>query len=224
MNKIFKIVITLLFSTVALAQGTKTINLGDVSEVEVFDRINVVLIPSNEYKAEVSGSNVNDVEFELIDKKLKIHFPLHKFLEGESTKVLFYYKELHRVEGNEGSNISNTDVLKGRELLLEAKEGAEVRLNIEAETVKTNVFSAGVVAVAGVAAVQVISVLSGGKFEGKDLITKETSVSVTAIGKAKIFATETVNAKVRLSGTIEVYGNPKQLTESRSMGGTIVRK
>ena len=77
---------------------------------------------------------------------------------------------------------------------------------------------------AGRAAVQEISIGTGGRFEGKDLQTEETTVTITTGGNAQVKASETVNAKVRAGGTIEVYGNPKNLNETRVLGGTIVRK
>ncbi len=224
MNKIFQIVTVLFISFSVSAQKTITKPLTDFSEVEVYDRITVVLIPSEETKAEISGAYFNDVELIQRNSVLKIRMPLKKLLDGEFTKVIVYYKNINRVVANEGSFVSNTDVLKNNQLSFDAKEGAQLRLNIETDFAKSRATTGGIIVLAGKAAVQEISIGTGGRFEGKDLQTEETTVTITTGGNAQVRASETVNAKVRAGGTIEVYGNPKNLNETRVIGGTIVRK
>ncbi len=224
MNKLFQIVTFLLISFSISAQKSAIKALTDFSEIEVFDRITVVLIPSNETKAEISGAYFNDVEFVQKNSVLKIRMPLKKLLDGEFTKVILYYKNLNRVEANEGAEVSNTDVLQGSRLDFEAKEGSQIRINTETEFAKSRATTGGIIVLAGKAAVQEISIGTGGRFEGKDLQTEETTVTITTGGNAQVRASETVNAKVRAGGTIEVYGNPKNLNETRVLGGTIIRK
>lgn len=224
MNKVFQTVTFLLISVSISAQKSITKKLTDFSEIEVFDRITVVLIPSNETKAEISGAYFNDVEFVQKNSVLKIRMPLKKLLDGEFTKVILYYKNLNRVEANEGAEVSNTDTLQRSKLDFEAKEGSQIRINTETEFAKSRATTGGIIVLAGKAAVQEISIGTGGRFEGKDLQTEETTVTITTGGNAQVRASETVNAKVRAGGTIEVYGNPKNLNETRVLGGTIVRK
>lgn len=224
MNKVFQTVTFLLISVSISAQKSITKKLTDFSEIEVFDRITVVLIPSNETKAEISGAYFNDVEFVQKNSVLKIRMPLKKLLDGEFTKVILYYKNLNRVEANEGAEVSNTDTLQSSKLDFEAKEGSQIRINTETEFAKSRATTGGIIVLAGKAAVQEISIGTGGRFEGKDLQTEETTVTITTGGNAQVRASETVNAKVRAGGTIEVYGNPKNLNETRVLGGTIVRK
>lgn len=224
MNKVFQIVTFLLISISISAQKSTTKKLTDFSEIEVFDRITVVLIPSNETRAEISGAYFNDVEFVQKNSILKIRMPLKKLLDGEFTKVILYYKNLNRVEANEGAEVSNTDTLQSSKLDFEAKEGSQIRINTETEFAKSRATTGGIIVLAGKAAVQEISIGTGGRFEGKDLQTEETTVTITTGGNAQVRASETVNAKVRAGGTIEVYGNPKNLNETRVLGGTIVRK
>lgn len=224
MNKVFQFITVLLFSVSTVAQKSKTLSLTDFSKIEVFDRITLVLVPANETKAEISGAYQNEVTLVQKNDVLKIRMPLKKLLDGEFTKVILYYKNLSRVEANEGSTVSNTDVLQGQNIDFEAKEGAEIRISTEVEFAKSRATTGGIIVLAGRAAVQEISIGTGGRFEGKDLQTEETTVTITTGGNAQVNASETVNAKVRAGGTIEVYGNPKNLNETRVLGGTIVRK
>lgn len=224
MNKVFQFITVLLFSVSTVAQKTKTVSLTDFSKIEVFDRITLVLVPSDETKAEISGAYQNEVTLVQKNDVLKIRMPLKKLLDGEFTKVILHYKNITRVEANEGSSVSNTDVLQGQNIDFEAKEGAEIRINTELDFAKSRATTGGIIVLAGRAAVQEISIGTGGRFEGKDLQTEETTVTITTGGNAQVKASETVNAKVRAGGTIEVYGNPKNLNETRVLGGTIVRK
>ena len=67
-------------------------------------------------------------------------------------------------------------------------------------------------------------ITSGGIFYGKDLITSQTSVSISAGGSADVNATTLVNAKVNAGGSISIYGKPKEIKQETFAGGIITEK
>ena len=83
--------------------------------------------------------------------------------------------------------------------------------------------SGGAISTEGAATNQDVLINSGGQYNGADLSTNQSEVSVSAGGRAKIRATEIVEAKVRAGGTIQVYGNPKVLDTKKLFGGKILR-
>ena len=194
---------------------------GNFNKVTSFDRIDVMLIPGNENIVQLDGKEAEEVELVNKNGELKIRMSLRKFLDGENISVTVYFKNLIAVEANEGSRIACGDKIKVTSFDVIAKEGAEIRLIFDVESLKVKVKNGATVTLDGNALVQDVVVNSGGRYFASGLMTNQTSVAVTAGGESHIFATEVVNAKVKAGGNVTIYGKPKEINKGIVAGGTI---
>jgi hypothetical protein len=202
-----------------------TKNLGDFSTVKVYDRISVKLVSASENKIVISGSRANDVEIVTKGNDLKVKMKLTKLLTGEDVTAILYYKSINDVEANEGAYISSEDTFKAPAFTLNAKEGAKIKLNLDAQNVKTKLHTGGEVELTGKAVNHDVTITSGGILKARSFATAQTDISVNAGGEADINASDAVIAKVRAGGNIDIYGNPKQVDKKITAGGNIeVRK
>jgi hypothetical protein len=205
-------------------QAQVTRNLGDFDEVKVFDKINVLLIPSKENKIEATGARADELETVNKNGELKIRMPLTKILAGEDITVKLYFKEIQAVSASEGSTVQSEHDFKQTSLAISANSGSKITLDIDVAnaTVKSN--SGGIVHLSGKASTQDVKITSGGILEARDLNTSQTSINVSAGGQSEIQASVLVNAKVRAGGSIFIYGSPKQINKEVFIGGTILEK
>ncbi|WP_330444001.1 head GIN domain-containing protein [Flavobacterium sp. C4GT6] len=213
------IVALLLFSGSLFAQETR--NLGDFSTVKVFDQIHVLMVKSNENKIVISGHDSQDVE--VVNKKdeVKIRMKFSKLLQGDDISVTLYYKYVDQVEASEGAYVSSEDTFKAVAFELNAKEGAQIKLNLDVDKLKSKIKSGAIITINGKASNHDVSINSGGILNSKDLNTAQTSVSITAGGEADVFATDFVDAKTTGGGDIDIYGDPKQVNKTNNIGGNI---
>ena len=209
----------LVFSSIAFGQVEK--NVGDFNKVTSFDQIDVFLVRSTENKVVLDGKNANDVELVNKNGELKIRMPLTKMLTGDDISVTVYFKKITSVEANEGSRITCGDTLKSVVFDINAKEGSEVKLILETEKLNIRVANGSKVILEGNADYQDVLVNSGGIFEAEKLKTNLSIITVNAGGEADIYATDSVDAKVRAGGDITIYGKPKQINQKIVAGGTI---
>lgn len=221
MKRIFSLVFVVL-AQFSFAQTT--IALGDFGDVKVFDKLSVTLIASNENKAVISGPEQSKVEIVNKNGLLKIRMPLEKMLSGEGTKVMLYFKKIHSIDANEGSNVTSAEIFKQTSLDLNSEEGAKITVSLDVDKTSIKAISGGIVIVKGKAVAQSVSVHSGGVFKGKDLETSQTTVSINAGGSADVYATTLVDAKVKAGGTIFIYGKPKEIKQETLMGGSVIQK
>lgn len=215
-----KIVFSLLvFSSMAFGQIEKKV--GDFNKVTSFDRIDVLLIPGNENIVQLDGKEAEEVELINKNGELKIRMPLKKLLDGENISVTVYFKNLVAVEANEGSRIACGDKIKSTSFDIIAKEGSEVKLILDVEKLNARVANGSKIEVQGNAKKQIVLVNSGGIYEAPGFETEHTTITVNAGGRALIFATEVVDAKVRAGGSITISGKPKKINKDIVAGGTI---
>lgn len=209
----------LLATTISFSQTSKI--LGDFDEVNVFDRINVTLIPSSENRIEVNGDRNNEVEIINNNGDLKIRMALKKLLSGETIDVKLYFKKLEAIDASEGSSVICNEILKQTAIEITAKEGAEINLKLDVLKAKVKSVTGAKIGLSGQANNQEIAIGTGGILNAKDLSTTQTTVTITTGGEATVNATDLVDAKVRAGGSIIIYGKPKQINQKTVLGGTI---
>ena len=215
-----KIVYSLLFiGSIAFSQTEKKV--GDFNKVTSFDKIDVLLIPSSENNIILNGSGSENVELVIKNGELKLKMPLSKIMSGDNVSATVYYKKIDAVEANEGSRIASEVVFKTTAFDIIAKEGSVVKLKIDCDRLAIKASDGSKVTLEGKVKNQEILVSTGGVYAAEKLISNQSIITVNTGGKATIYATDFVDAKVIAGGKIYIYGKPKQINEKKIAGGKI---
>lgn len=216
------VILSFFLSNLAIGQITK--RLGDFSKVTGFDQIEVHLVPSNENKITLDGTNSDQVELVTKDDELKIRMPFGKLLKGDDVVATVYFKNLEAVEANEGSNVIGYETLKSNVFDIIAKEGGKVKVAIESSKISVKASSGAVVNLSGDTSNVDAVVTTGASLEATECKTNQATLTVNAGGEIYITASDFVDAKTRAGGNIFIYGNPKQVNQKTVLGGSIVVK
>ncbi len=220
-----KIILMFFVFATQLNYSQTTIKLEDFDELKVFDLLNVTLVPSDENKIEITGTNQGNVETVNKNGLLKIRIYLTKILEdNKDLKVTLYFKKIESIDANEGSNVSCNAVFKQISMDLSTQEGARIEAELDVENTSVKAYSGGIINLMGNAVTQKISINSGGIVKAKDLVTSQTTINISAGGSAEINATTLVDAKMNAGDYIYIYGKPKQIKQQVIAGGTITEK
>lgn len=209
----------LLITTIVFSQTEKQV--GTFSKVTAFDKIDVFLVKSSENKVVLKGAKSSEVELLNKNGELKIRMSFGNLLQGDDVSATVYYTSIDAIEANEGSRISSNETFDGLLFDIIAKEGSEVKIKLEVDKLKARTSQGSILKLSGNVDYADILVNSGGKYEAKNLLTKQTTITGNAGGEADVYATDLVDAKVRAGGTILIYGNPKQINQKTIAGGTI---
>ncbi|WP_316634785.1 head GIN domain-containing protein [uncultured Flavobacterium sp.] len=209
----------ILFVQMSFGQVTK--DLGDFDSVKVFDKLSVKLVQSSENKIVIKGARESEVE--VVNKKglLKLRMPFPKLLSGNDLDITVYYKHLELIDVNEGANVTSKEAIKATSFKVSAQEGATIDVNLDVDKLKVSSVSGGSITLHGKAANQDASLGAGGYLLASKLTTSQTTVSVSAGGKADVNASTLVDAKVSAGGSIYIYGKPKQINQKTVFGGKI---
>lgn len=217
MKKIFYSI--LLVSAIGFSQVEKQV--GEFSKVTAFDKIDVYLIKSTENKVVLKGDKKEDVELVNKSGELKIRMSFGNLLKGDNISATVYYTNIDAIEANEGSRISSNEIFEGLLFDIIAKEGSEVKIKLDVDKLNARASQGSILKLDGNVDYADILVNSGAKYEAKNLITKQTTITGNAGGEADVYATDLVDAKVRAGGTILIHGKPKQINQKTIAGGTI---
>ncbi|MGV8813298.1 MAG: head GIN domain-containing protein [Gelidibacter sp.] len=214
-------IMTLFLSVNAIAQGDIEKNLGDFDEIKVYDLINVELVKSNENRAIISGDNKSDVELINKNGSLRIKMRLGQNFVGNKTVVTLYYKNIDVIDANEGSYVSSEDIFKQYNIELRVQEGAIIKVSLDVTDSKIKAVTGGEIEVVGKAVRQDISMNTGGIFQGKNLESESTYISISAAGEGHINASRLADVKIRAGGDVYIYGHPQKVNENKMLGGRV---
>lgn len=215
------LIILLFVSTIAISQNSITKNVGDFSELKVFDLIEVNLIPSTENKVVIKGENTQDVKIINEAGKLKIRMFLDNRFNGEETFVEVYYTHLKIIDGNEGAQITGNQTIKQNTIELKTQEGARIHVGLDVNFVKVKAVSGGIIEVSGSAQTQEVTVNSGGIYDAEELLSQDATLRITAGGEVSIYSKNSVDIRVTAGGDVMVYGKPKNVYKKTFAGGRI---
>jgi len=216
-----KLIIGAAILLVQMSFGQVTKELGDFDTVKVYDKLSVKLVQSSENKVVIEGAR--EAEVEAVNKNviLKLRMPFPKLLSGNDLDITLYYKHLELIDVNEGANVSSKEAIKATSFKVSAQEGATINVDLDVDKLKVSSVSGGSITLTGKADNQVASLGAGGYLLASKLNTSQTTVSVSAGGKADVNASTLVDAKVSAGGSIYIYGKPKQINQKTVFGGKI---
>ena len=209
----------ILFVQMSFAQVTK--ELGDFDTVKAFDKLSVKLVQSSENKIVIKGARESEVEVVNKNGILKLRMPFPKLLSGDDLDITLYYKHIELIDVNEGAIVTSSEAIKATSFKVSAQEGAKINVDLDVEKLKVSSVSGGEITLTGKASNQDASLGAGGYLLASKLVTSQTTVSVSAGGKADVNASTLVDAKVNAGGSIYIYGKPKQINQKTVFGGKI---
>ncbi|WP_109436251.1 MULTISPECIES: head GIN domain-containing protein [Aquimarina] len=214
--------LVMLLVTLGQAQDIITKNVGDFNELKVFDKIQLTLIEGKENKIEITGIKRRDVDIVQNGNLLKVRMRLDNLWDNNNTKVTVYYKQINKIDVNEGSRVEVDGLITAETLDLRAQEGASMMAKIDAGFIYAKAITGGEIELRGNAKEQEVSITSGGQYYGRDLRTNDTQVKISAGGIAEVNAKNYIKANTNAGGRIRIFGNPKQMDTQKLLGGKIV--
>ncbi|AUP79418.1 head GIN domain-containing protein [Flavivirga eckloniae] len=217
------IILTILVSTIAVAQKPIKKSIGEFTTLKVFDLMKVELIKSDENRIVISGENNRDVLVNNKNGTLKIKMKLEEAFDGDKTKIQLYYTNVDVIDVNEGAKVHSDDIIKQFEIDLNAQEGGRINVKLDVNYANIRSVTGATIHASGIAKHQDVSIYTGGIYQGEDLKTEYTDVSVRIAGEAHVRSQKLVNAKIRAGGDVYIYGKPERIDESRVFGGRIKR-
>jgi hypothetical protein len=210
----------LLISQIVFSQIEK--NIGDFQELKVLDGINVVLEKSSENNIKITGDNTENVVVINKSGALTLRMQLVKKLKGQNTVIKLKHKSrIFLIEAKQSATVISKDTLNQSTMYLKASSGGQIDLNLQTEKTTASANSGGVINIKGTTFSFQSSAKSGGVVKANNLFSSQTEVSVSSGGSCKAHARDVFEAKASLGGAIDVYGSPKTLNQTISLGGNI---
>ena len=163
---------------------------------------------------------ITEVEGTTLVIKLKFWDALAAFRPLGPLEYHVTAKDLRSIQVHGAGSVEASAATDTLELLLTG--AGEVRAGVRADRLDSTVSGAGSITVRGEAAQQNVTVSGMGEHQADALETKETKVSISGAGKARVNASDRLDVAISGAGSVDYLGEPQ--VEQRISGLGSVNK
>lgn len=202
---------------------TKSYSLGYFSGVELAGAFNVVVQQGDEPSLTIeTDSNLQELlEVSVEQETLHISTQRDKALRPTKMDVLLTYPALQRIQVSGAVKLSSPGSVVTENLSFELSGASEIQLDMEVNTLHTQVAGAGKISFSGTANTHRIELAGASNLDAENLITSSTHITLAGAGSANVHATTSLHAQLSGVGQIRYYGNPAEKHISKSGIGSI---
>lgn len=200
----------------------ETRNVSGFDGVKASSGINVYLFQGDDEKVLVeTDENLQESVITEVDGSI-----LKCYIEGSiqrSSKLNVYvnYKKLNLIKASSGSDVYGETVIVTSDIKIDVSSGADVKVELKAETVYCNVSSGADAVLKGEAEHFDGDASSGADIKAADLLVKTCKASASSAGDIRITVSEKIEANASSGGDVVYSGNPKIEHINESSGGDV---
>lgn len=204
------------------AQEPLTRNLGDFAGLSVIGGIKAELYKSDRPYVEVYMKNasadqiITEVKSGVLSLRLKTNTP-----KEAEILVKVFYSSLDQINAQAQCLITSTETLTGKNMSFDAKSGGEIDLIVELTGITAKVTQGAIMVFEGTVEKQEITVNTGGTYSAYELESRDTYVTASSGGKAKVTANRIIDATANAKGWIGYKGSPVSTYIKTNLGGEI---
>jgi hypothetical protein len=143
---------------------------------------------------------------------------------AERKRVYITVKELNSARTSSAGDIIGETPIKSDRLTLSASSAGNIKLEVNAKEIKTDISSSGDITLSGEADILDADLSSAGDLNAYDLKVREADISVSSAGDADINVSEKITARASSAGDINYKGDPKYVDAHTSSAGGIHKR
>ena len=214
----------LLFFNV-LAQPVEERIIEPFNKIHLAGKVDVDLVKGEEALVKirgVEGAQYEDIDAEVTGGQLKITSKLGLF-KNMKIRATVFYTALDEISVSSNASVYSDSVLDTKTIKCIAKNGGMIDVKLNADTVRSSIFTGGLVALEGKTKYQQASVSSRGVLSAFNMVCETADITAKTNGTAKVNVKDFIKAEANIRALINIMGNPaKEIIETR-MGGEIMR-
>ncbi len=134
---------------------------------------------------------------------------------------IVYTDDIKKITVNGACKLTSSEILISDQLYFNLSGASDLHLEVETKSLFTKVSGAGNIHLYGTASSHRIELAGASNLNAKDLLTRNTQISLSGAGSADVNASETLDASLSGVGKIRYHGDPKEKHINKSGLGSI---
>ena len=140
---------------------------------------------------------------------------------AKAKRVYLAVENITGIEASSGSSVISEGILRSTVFNMSTSSGARAKIEVDAESVKTNSSSGASLRIQGKANYHNAKASSGASIKSYGLESENVTAKASSGANIDVYATDSLEAKASSGGDIDFKGNPRHVEKRKSSGGSI---
>lgn len=215
-KKIIVLSLALLSYVLSFSQITKELSVNDFNKIVLEGASYFTLIQSDVNKVEVIVEDEDIMDYIKITDDNKVltintvskNKNIIKTCSALNFKI--YFKNIEKLDFEGAGSVSSVDVIKSDELEVILGGAGSIKIEINSKLFTGKMNGAGSLEIIGLAKKTNLIIRGVGKLKASTLIAQETTVKLSGVGYAEVFANKRLRVLLNGIGSIKFAGNPSR--------------
>jgi hypothetical protein len=199
---------------------TEDRDVSNFDKVELSGIGDVTLVQGDKESLQIEAEDniIPHIKTEVQNGTLQISFDRKTVIPTKPVKFKLTMRDIRGLESKGASNITSDKINTDQ---LEASISGTGNINLHhltADTLSLNVSGAGNLNTDGQINNQKISMSGAGNYNGQDLQSKTADITITGLGRAVVWVTDTLNVTISGTGGVDYYGSPQVTQQISGLG------
>ncbi|WP_298894282.1 head GIN domain-containing protein [uncultured Psychroserpens sp.] len=195
---------------------------GDFDQIAVSRGLDVYLTQSDTPMLKVQADeNLHDIIITEIDEGVLKIYADKNISRSEAKKVMVNVKDINLITSTSGSDVYSTNTIIADNLKLVTTSGADLEIDIDAESTTLRATSGSDLKVSGTTNDLNAEATSGSDIKARELKAQNCTASVTSGADIIVNAEQKLKANASSGGDIKYYGNPTNVDTNDGVSGSI---
>ncbi len=187
--------------------------------------LDVVLLKDQGRKVIVEANENLHEYIKIYVKENTLHVTSDQNIYFADEKTVFVsYTKINQLKVNSGASISAEESVVQKDIQLSATSGADIKLNLKAETVTSSVTSGAMIDLTGKVNFHKANATSGADIRAEELQSLVSEAKATSGASIRIHAKNEFTGKATSGADIRYYGKPDKVSEVDTSGGDVRRQ
>lgn len=193
--------------------------------IDVNRGLDVYITKSNENSITVQADeNLHDIISTEIKNDVLIITTTKNIKNAATKKVMLNFKNLKSIKANSGSDLVSTNQLSFQDLTINTSSGADINLDLIANSVICNTSAGSVAKLKGKTSSLKANSSSASNIKVRELKAKNVKANASSRSDITVFASLKLNANVNSGADIIYYGNPKEVSTNDNSSGNVIKR
>lgn len=135
-----------------------------------------------------------------------------------------FTEELNELRASSAATITSESILTGERISLDVSSAGTINTEIAVRSVKTDASSAGQINIKGIAERFEGDASSAGRINASELKCEDAQTDASSAGYVGIYTSKSIHAEASSGGSVEYWGDPKEVNAPKSSSGGSVSK
>ncbi|GAB4474560.1 MAG: head GIN domain-containing protein [Thermoflexibacter sp.] len=206
-----------------LAQSVEERNIEEFDRIDASGHFDIYLKKGDKPSLRVESKrlSLDEIITRVSGTTLRIETTRRHFRDEERSIIYVTYTNLKDIYASVAGNIIGESPIQGEKLRIEMSGAGNIELEVEVQNLDVRLSGVGNLEIIGKTKDLEVDVSGTGAFRGFKLKAENAEVFMSGVGKAQVYATESLTAETSGIGSIRYRGEPKKIRARANFLGSV---